>query len=523
MRRFNCDQPELVNWKGQDFQVMKQDSVRKKIAIVGAGPGGLTAAMVLANRGYEVEVFEKEAVVGGRNAELRLGDFRFDIGPTFLMMKFVLDQAFKEAGVDGDTLLDFRRLDPMYRLIFDGFSMDVTSDPVKMKAEIARCFPGEEAGLERFMQVEEQRFKHIYACLGTEYTSLRAFLKPSFLRAIPYIPFGRVIFDYLGNYFKSDKLRLSFTFQSKYLGMSPWECPGFFVILPYIEHAFGIFHVQGGLSEISRVMAEVAVSKGAKVHLNAKVKELILERGAVKGLRLEDGREVRADETILNADFAHAMNTLVPKGALKKYSPEKVEKLKYSCSTFMLYLGLNKTIDDLPHHNVIFAKDYRENSDDIFKRLKLSEDISFYVRNASLTDPTLAPAGKSALYVLVPVPNQGSGVDWEQHKAAFRDKVLDAIAMRTSAGDLRPHIEVEQIITPADWANSGVYRGATFNLAHTMDQMLYFRPRNKFEELENCYLVGGGTHPGSGLPTIYHSGLIAANMITEQDRKLAIK
>ncbi len=491
----------------------------KKIAIVGAGPGGLTAAMVLAKRGYEVEVFEKESVVGGRNAELRLGDFRFDIGPTFLMMKFVLDKAFKEAGVDGDKLLDFRRLDPMYRLIFEKFSMDGSRDSEQMKREIARCFPGEEDGLELFMQAEEKRFQHIYACLEKDYSSIADFFKPTFLRALRYIPFGRSIFDYLGNYFNSEKLRLAFTFQSKYLGMSAGECPGFFVILPYIEHAFGIFHVQGGLREISRVMAEVAERNGAKIHLNAKVEELILVRGAVKGVRLEDGREVLADETILNADFAHAMETLVPKGVLKKYAPEKLKKLKYSCATFMLYLGLNKTFDDLPHHNIIFAKDYRENTEDIFKRLKLSEDISFYVRNASLTDESLAPKGKSAIYVLVPVPNQGSGIDWEKEKAGFREMVLDAIATRTSAGDLRPHIEVERVITPADWASSGVYQGATFNLAHTMTQMLYFRPRNKFEELDNCYLVGGGTHPGSGLPTIYHSGLIAANMITERDRK----
>lgn len=490
----------------------------KKIAIVGAGPGGLTAAMILAKRGYDVEVFEKEPRVGGRNAELRLGDFRFDIGPTFLMMKFVLDQAFAEAGVNGDELLDYRRLEPMYRLIFDKFSLDVTSDFDQMKREIARCFPGEEDGLDRFMATEKKRYEHIYACLEKGYCSLTDFLKPTFLRAIPYIPLGRSIFQYLGNYFKSEKLRLSFTFQSKYLGMSAWECPGFFVILPYIEHAFGIFHVQGGLSEISAKMAEVAVKNGAKIHLNSEVEELILDGRAVKGLRLADGREIRADRTILNADFAHAMNTLVPPSALKKYRPEKLKKLKYSCSTFMLYLGLNKTIDEMPHHSIVFAHDYHKNTDEIFKSLKLSDDISFYIRNASVTDPSLAPAGKSAMYILVPVPNQKSGINWSEHKAAFREKVLNAIAERTSIGDLRPHIEVERIITPDDWASSGVYNGATFNLAHTMDQMLYFRPRNKFEELDNLFLVGGGTHPGSGLPTIYQSGLIAAHMICAEDK-----
>jgi phytoene desaturase len=492
---------------------MNSSSSKKKIVIVGAGPGGLTAAMVLARRGFQVEIFEKEPVVGGRNAELTIGDFHFDVGPTFLMMKFVLDKVFEEAGRKSEHYLDFKRLDPMYRLIFPEFSMDVTDDREQMKREIARYFPGEEAGLDRFFDRESERFSHIYACLEKDYSSIRDFFKPTFLRAIPHIPFGRSIFDYLGKYFRPEKLRLSFTFQSKYLGMSPWECPGFFVILPYIEHEFGIFHVQGGLSEISRAMAKVAEEHGAVIHLNAPVKELIVERGCVKGVLLQNGKKVIADETVLNADFAYAMQTLVPPGILKKYSPAKLKKKKYSCSTFMLYLGIDTLFQDLPHHNIVFARDYRRNTDDIFKDFRLSEDISFYIRNSSVTDDRVAPKGKSGIYVLVPVPNSNSGVDWEKEKARFRNMVLDAIAARTSLGDIRPHIVEERVITPPDWEKSGVYLGATFNLAHNMTQMLYFRPRNKFEELDHCYLVGGGTHPGSGLPTIYHSGLIVANMI----------
>jgi phytoene desaturase len=495
---------------------VERSASKKKIVIVGAGPGGLTAAMVLAKRGFDVEVFEKAPVVGGRNAELAVGDFRFDIGPTFLMMKFVLDRAFEETGEKSEDYLDFKRLDPMYRLIFPDFSMDVTSDREEMKAQIARCFPGEEAGLDKFFDRESDRFRHIYACLEKDYSSIADFFKPTFLRAIRYIPFGRSIYQYLGNYFRSERLRLSFTFQSKYLGMSPWECPGFFVILPYIEHEFGIFHVRGGLSEISRAMAKVAEKHGAKIHLNAPVRELFIQDGNVRGVSLEDGTQVLADETVLNADFAHAMRTLVPPGILKKYSPAKLEKKKFSCSTFMLYLGLDKVYTDLPHHSIVFARDYHRNTDDIFKNLKLSDDISFYIRNSSINDDKVAPHGKSGIYVLVPVPNQSSGIDWAKEKARFREMVLDAIATRTSLGDLRPHIEVERVITPADWDAGGVFLGATFNLAHSMNQMLYFRPHNKFEELDNCYLVGGGTHPGSGLPTIYQSGLIAANLIAKK-------
>ncbi len=209
------------------------------------------------------------------------------------------------------------------------------------------------------------------------------------------------------------------------------------------------------------------------------------------------------------------MTHLMPPGVLKKYTPEKVARKKYSCSTFMLYLGVDKVYHDLPHHTIVFAKDYKKNVEDIFKSLNLSEDTSVYIRNATPLDPTAAPNGKSGLYILVPVANNKSKIDWKKEKDAFRERVLDILESRTPLKDLREHIVAERIITPDDWEqDANVFLGATFNLAHTLDQMLYLRPHNKFEELDHCYLVGGGTHPGSGLPTIYESARIAANMIS---------
>lgn len=180
----------------------------------------------------------------------------------------------------------------------------------------------------------------------------------------------------------------------------------------------------------------------------------------------------------------------------------------------MLYLGVDKVYRDLPHHTIVFADDYKANVDDIFHNRRLSEDTSFYIRNATPLDPTLAPEGKSNIYVLVPITNTKAGIDWEAEKGPMRRRVLDAIMAKTPLTDLEDHIEVEHIITPDDWERSyAVYRGATFNLAHNLGQMLYFRPHNRLEGVKRCYIVGGGTHPGSGLPTIYESGRISADLL----------
>jgi len=297
--------------------------------------------------------------------------------------------------------------------------------------------------------------------------------------------------------------------------MSAWDCPGAFGILPYVEHAFGVYHVTGGLSEISEGMAKVCNEHGVDMRLGSPVKQLILDGKNVTGVELEDGEKVMADETVLNADFGYAMKNLVPSGVLKRYSPEKVDSKEYSCSTFMLYLGVDK-VYDLPHHTIYFAGDYKKNIDDVFTNKVLSDDLSFYVRNASVTDPTLAPEGHSALYVLVPVPNCTANINWQDNIDSFKEKVITEMEKRAGMSNLRQHIKEEVVYTPKTWMDMNIQFGATFNLAHSLNQMMHLRPRNKFEELGNCYLVGGGTHPGSGLPTIYESGRIAANMISKR-------
>jgi len=488
----------------------------KKIVIVGAGPGGTAAAMLLAHRGFDVHVYERNDAIGGRTGEGRMGDYRFDLGPTFLMMKFLLDELFEETGRSASDYLTFQRLEPMYDLVFADRRMTVYDDKVRMREAIEACFPGEGEGLQRFLDREQERFRVLYPCLQRDYASLTSYVSVALLKAFPQIALGRSLYDVLSDYFQSEDLRLAFTFQSKYLGMAPWECPGLFGMIPYVEHAYGVFHVHGGLNRIPSALAQVATEAGATFHLSSPVRQVVLDGRAVRGIELESGERVMADEVILNADFGYAMQRLFPPGYLRKYAPKQMEQRSFSCSTFMLYLGVDR-LYPAEHHTIIFAEDYRRNLTDIGRHIHTEDDISVYVRNASINDPSLAPEGHSSLYVLAPVSNNRADVNWDEAKSRFRERVLDILERRGGFPDLRSHIVTETMITPWDWdRKQNVHLGATFNMGHSMGQLLYFRPHNKFEEADNCYLVGGGTHPGSGLPTIFESARISSNLICDK-------
>ena len=294
--------------------------------------------------------------------------------------------------------------------------------------------------------------------------------------------------------------------------MSPFNCPSLFSILSFLEYEYGVWHPIGGCSAVSEGMARVARELGVRITLNEEVKEVLFDGRRAVGVRTQSG-EHRADALVINADFAHAMTKLVPNHLRRKWTDEKIAKKKFSCSTFMMYLGIEGRYDDVPHHTIHTAADYVKNLGDIENRHVLSEDPSFYVQNASVTDPGLAPAGMSTLYVLAPVTHLHPNVDWSKDAPAFRAKLLKQLEKVGLAG-VEKRIRFEKIVTPADWESKyHVYRGATFSLAHTWGQMLHLRPRNRFDELDGVYLVGGGTHPGSGLPVIYESARITSRLL----------
>jgi phytoene desaturase len=482
------------------------------VIVVGAGPGGLASAILLATAGVKVKVLERMPVAGGRTSTIQMAGFQFDLGPTFFLYPRVLEEIFAAAGANLREEVQLVRLDPQYRIIFGaGGELNATPDIARMERQIAAIAPGDATGFSRFLEENRAKLERMLPCLENPFLGWQDLLNTRMLKTLPILRPHQSVDTYLSRFFRDPRIRLAFSFQSKYLGMSPFRCPSLFSILSFLEYEYGVFHPIGGCAAVTAAMVRVAQRLGVEIALDQPVEEILFEGRRAVGVRTREGVS-RADALIVNADFARAMSRLVPDRLRRSWTDRKIGRKKFSCSTFMMYLGVEGTFD-LPHHNIHIAADYARNLDEIENQHVLSGDPSFYVQNAVVTDPTLAPRGMSALYVLTPVTHQHPNVNWELERDRFRALVLKQIA-KAGFVDVEQRIRCERVITPADWDQQyEIHKGATFNLAHSLDQMLHLRPHNRFQDLEGVYLVGGGTHPGSGLPVIFESARISTRLL----------
>nr|WP_246337234.1 phytoene desaturase family protein [Azospirillum oleiclasticum] len=489
--------------------------MHRRFVVIGAGPGGLASAMLLALTGADVTVLERKSRVGGRTAVMEADGFRFDTGPTFFLYPRILEEIFAACGRRLTDEVQLKRLDSLYRLVFEnGGQLDVCTDQEALARGIARLNPHDAENLPRFMADNRQKLDAFRPVLENPFNSALDLLNPALLKSLRWLRPHRSVDSDLGTYFDDPRVRLAFSFQSKYLGMSPFRCPSLFTILSFLEHEHGVWHPMGGCGAVMEAMARVARDLGVDVRLGESVRHIRFEGRRAVGVRTERG-EYACDGLVINADFAKAMSTLVPDDLRRRWTDAQIARKKFSCSTFMMYLGIEGKLDGLGHHTIYLAEDYARNLAEIEGCRELPRRPSIYVQNACVTDPRLAPPGCSTLYVLVPVGHQKGHIDWAEEREPYRRLVLDRLA-ELGIPDLERRIRTERIVTPADWEQDfALHRGATFNLAHTLGQMLHLRPRNRFEDLDGVYLVGGGTHPGSGLPVIFEGARITATLAAE--------
>ncbi|MEM0983057.1 MAG: phytoene desaturase family protein, partial [Planctomycetota bacterium] len=489
----------------------------------------LAAAMMLARTGARVTVFEAMDRVGGRTSrvEMTADDgrvFGFDRGPTFFLMPYVLGEIFAAAGERLEDHAELIRLDPMYRLLIgqpgsDPVQIDTTQDIPEMARRVGAINEADGRTFERFIHENRTKLRLSEPILRRAMRSPLDLVDGNALKLLPILKPHKSVHALLGEYFTDERVKLAVSFQSKYLGMSPFDCPSLFTILPLIEYEYGVWHPIGGCHALMQAMARVAESMGVEIRTSSPVEKLEFSGSRATGL-VAGGEAHTFDAVVVNADATWAMKNLVPAslrtGGRSGYADRKLDEKKYSCSTFMMYLGMDGHVD-LPHHTIYTSASYRANLEDIGSGGRLSDDPSIYVCNPSSTDPSLAPEGDSALYVLVPTPSlkHETDVDWRTERERMREVAYSQLERVFGIEGARERVVCEHLTDPMDWAAMNINHGATFNLGHQLTQMLHWRPQNRLKGFERTYLVGGGTHPGSGLPTIFLSSQISTRLLCD--------
>ncbi|MFN7811521.1 MAG: phytoene desaturase family protein, partial [Planctomycetia bacterium] len=324
----------------------------RTVNIIGAGPGGLAAAMLLARAGVRVRVFERLDVPGGRTSTITSPEgFRFDLGPTFFLYPRVLEDIFHACGRDLRREVEMVRLDPQYRLVFGaGGELLATPDPARMEAEVSRLSPADRGSFTRFMQATREKFARFAPFLEQPFESWIDLASPDLLKLMPILKPWRSLDAELGTFFSDERIRLAFTFQSKYLGMSPFRCPSLFSILSFLEYEHGVHHPIGGCGAVSAAMARIAGELGAEIRYGEPVEGLEFSGRRITAVRTASGPHP-ADATVVNADFARSMTRLVPDRLRRRWNDRRIASRRFSCSTFMLYLGIDGRYDDVAHHN----------------------------------------------------------------------------------------------------------------------------------------------------------------------------
>jgi phytoene desaturase len=493
---------------------------------VGAGTAGLAAAVRLQTEGYDVHLYEKNSKIGGKMYQINEEGYRFDVGPTIIMTPEIYNEVFEYAGRDPKDYIPMKKLNPMMGVTYrDGKKFTLSNDLVELMEMLENESEEDAAGFMRYMSNIYDRFLVAKnKILNRSYRKITDFINPSGLIDIWNLKTFDNAYNEMGKYIKNDYIKQMFGFQTLYIGISPHSGPSLYNMIPMMEMFYGIWHIKGGMYTMAQGMGRLFEELGGTIHLNAHVDEILIEDKEAIGIRV-NGEDVLADFTMVNADFPYAMKHLIPNEKQRgKYTDEKIDKMEYSCSCFILYLGVDKKYPTEAVHTFHIAEDFDRNISDIFDTGVPPADPSIYVFNLSEVDESLSPDDRDALYVLVPVPDLALFDEWtEDNVQKYRNKIIDKLTDIEPFHDLSEHIEFERIYTPTMFKeNFNAYNGATFGLRPSLFQSAYFRPHNKFDYADNLYFCGSSVHPGAGVPTVLTSAKLSVEELLKDDKQSEI-
>jgi phytoene desaturase len=489
------------------------NETKKKVVIIGAGVGGITTAVFLAQKGFEVEVYEKNATAGGRCGQFNQDGHRFDMGATILLMPSIYRKVFESLGLNMDKELETTSLEPVYKLFFgDGSEFSFTRNTEKMKLQLEKIETGSFVNYERYIKEGYLFFGlSINGLLGRNFYHFFDFINLKSILLLIKLKTWMKHTNYIKRFFSERRLQMAFTFQNIYVGQNPYKQPAFFSMLPGAEIVEGALFPKGGMHRIVEKLMSIAIELGVKFYYKKPVSEIIVNKNLAEGIQFEDGTIIRSDLIIANADLPYVYNHLLPKSRMSG----KFKRMEYSCSAIVFHWGIDKVYSQLDHHSIFLNEPYKQGMERIFNEKSVSSHPSFYIHAPVRTDKSAAPENQDTLSVIVPVGHLDNKKDqnWQKIKQTARDGVISRLK-EAGMEDIEEHIKFETCYLPKTWKSyCNVTNGSVFgSLSHTIFQMGYFRPHNRHRKYKNLYFVGGSTHPGNGIPLV----LLSAKLVTER-------
>ena len=483
--------------------------------VIGAGFGGMAAALRLCAKGYQVSLVDRCAALGGRAQVFERNGFRHDAGPTVITAPFLFEELFALFGEKFSDHVTLVPLKPWYRFHFsDNDTFDYGGTLEGTLAEIARIEPRDCDGYRNLLAQSKRIF-------DVGFTELSAMPFDRFMTMVRQVPrlLGlrsyETVWQLVSRHLSSPKLRQAFSIQPLLVGGNPFDTTSIYGLIHYLERAYGVHFAMGGTAAITRALGDLMLRRGVDIQLNTTVASLTIEHGVAKGVTLADGRVIAADLVVSNADPAHLYANMIQPSELARTTRVKLAAAEFSMGLFVLYFGTTRTYPDVAHHTIWMGERYRELLDDIFHKKILSEDFSLYLHRPTATDPSFAPPGCDSFYVLCPVPNLKGEVDWTRDGPRLRDRIVAALG-KTILPDLESTITDDFFMTPEDFRHDYLSaHGAGFSVSPLFRQSAWFRFHNRAEGIKNLYLVGAGTHPGAGLPGVLCSAKVMDALIPD--------
>jgi phytoene desaturase len=486
---------------------------KQHVIVIGSGLGGLASAIRLRAMGYAVTVLEARDQAGGRAGVFCEGGYTFDAGPTVVTASYLFDELFALVGRDRRDYVEFMPVDPFYRVVFPGGErFDYVGDEERLLAQIKDFNPADVDGYRRFAAHARKIFDIGYTELADKpFDRAGAMLKivPDLVRLGCY----RSVYGLVSKYIQDERLRQVLTFEPLLVGGNPFRVPAIYALIHTLEKKWGIEFAKGGTTAIIRALCTLMEEVGIDLRLSTPVVEIEVEGRRAVAVRTGDGERIACDAVVSNADPSFVYTRMVAAKHRRINRDFLIKRKKQSMSLFVGYFGARKTWPELAHHTIILGPRYRELLEDIFERKILADDFSLYLHAPTRSDASMAPPGCEAFYVLSPVPNNQSGIDWRARGQAYFDTILDFLDQNHLPG-LRDNLDVQRFVTP-DYFEHDLrsVAGAAFGPEPRLRQSAFFRYHNRSEDVDGLYFVGAGTHPGAGMPGVLTSAKVLERLI----------